>query len=64
MLNQKTALLALTLGLAVSAVAPTSFNGGSLDWNAAFARGGDDGGCHPDDHGLCRGELEPGDDHP
>jgi hypothetical protein len=61
MLIRKIALLALTFSLAVLAVAPVSIVGGSLVSNAAFARGGDDGGCHPDDNGPCRGEPEPND---
>lgn len=64
MLAKKTAFLALTFGLAISAFAPISFTGSAPDWSAAFARGGDDGGCHPDDRGPCRHGADDGVDLP
>jgi hypothetical protein len=61
-MTKKLALLSMALGVAALALAaPVSIDRGSLISKAAFARGGDDGGCLPDDHGICRGEPEPGD---
>ena len=46
--------MALALALGIFAIsAPISIDTGSVVSNAAFARGGDDGGCHADDNGPC-----------
>jgi hypothetical protein len=53
MVSKKLAI-ALALALGIFALsAPISIDTGSVASNAAFARGGDDGGCHADDHGPC-----------
>ena len=46
------AALALVIGI-FALSAPISIDAGSVVSKAAFARGGDDGGCHADDHGPC-----------
>ena len=54
MTPKKLAALSLALAIALFTLsAPISIDRGTVTSNAAFARGGDDGGCHADDHGPC-----------